>query len=72
MTLEHTESEKIKTPGSTNSHRLYILGSEEIEDIYGLPQFADEDINGPHTRIYLMRSNAIFDTYFANWNLGAV
>lgn len=28
---------------STNSHRLGLLSAEEIQDIYGLPSFTDED-----------------------------
>ena len=32
-------------PSATSSHRLNILTPEEIEDLYGLPQFTDDDRN---------------------------
>jgi hypothetical protein len=28
---------------ASDSHRLAILTSEEIDDLYGLPRFSDED-----------------------------
>ncbi|MEQ1486840.1 hypothetical protein [Methyloglobulus sp.] len=41
---------------TSDSHRLSILSSEDIEDLYGLPRFTDDDVvtlNRTHSLKYL-------------------